>query len=316
MKVLITYKIPDVAEKLCRANGITTFVNKSKLPLSKNGFIKEGKDADALITLLSDKIDKEIIDFLPKCKIIANYAVGFNNIDVQYAKSKGIIVTNTPDILTDATADLTMALILTTSRRVLEGDKLIRLNKFKGWKPDLLLGMDLKGKILGIIGAGRIGCATALRAKAFGMKIIYFNRTKKPEFEKEASAQKVSLNKLLKSSDIISIHLPLTKETYHLLNFENLRLLKKTAIIINTARGEIIDERALIRLLKNKEIFSAGLDVYENEPVINKELLTMENIVLLPHIGSAGKDTRDKMARLAAKNVINVLSGKKAITPV
>ena len=316
MKVLITRKIPSVAEELLTKHGFDVTVYKKNKPISSSELIKLGKNSDGLLTLLSDKIDKSVIDKIPHLKIIANYAVGFNNIDVRYAKTKGIIVTNTPDILTDATADIAMGLILACSRRFCEADSFMREGKFNGWKPDLFLGPGLKNKTLGIIGAGRIGQATALRAKAFGMKIIYFSRSKKPDFENELGAKKVSLSKLMRTADVISLHVPLTPDTYHLLDKEKLDLMKPEAIIVNTARGEVIDEKYLIKLLRKKKIFAAGFDVYEGEPVVNESLFKLKNVVLLPHIGSATIETRNKMAELAAKNIINVLKGKNPITPV
>ncbi|MBU2493618.1 MAG: D-glycerate dehydrogenase [Bacteroidetes bacterium] len=316
MKVYITRKLPEIAEKHLKANKLDVSSFKYDRAISKKELIKNAKDADALITLLSDKIDKEIIDNLPKCKVIANYAVGYNNIDTVYAKSKNIVVTNTPDILTDSTADLAMAILLTCSRRIIEGETYVRAGKFDGWKPNLLLGYEFRNKTFGIIGAGRIGQATAVRAKAFGMKIIYYNRSQKENFEKEQNAKKVSLNQLLKTSDFISVHLPLTPQTFHLLNKENLKLLKKNAIIINTARGEVVDENELIKLLKTNKIYAAGFDVYENEPAINKELLKLKNVLVLPHIGSATIEARNAMAKLVADNVISVLKHKKGVTPV
>jgi len=316
MKVIITDKIPIVAEQLIKRAGFGVKVIKRDKNFSKNVLIKNIKDADAVISLLSDKIDKEVIDNMRRCKIIANYAVGFNNIDLAYAKSKGIIVTNTPDVLTDATADLAMTLILSCARRFHEAEKLVREKKFKGWAPELLLGYDLKCKTLGIIGAGRIGQATALRALGFGLKILYYNRTRKTEFENQTKAKKVSMNLLLKKSDFISIHLPLTNETKLLINRDNMKYLKSNAIIVNTSRGEIIDEKYLIQLLKSRKIFAAGFDVYENEPKLNPKLLKLENAILLPHIGSATVETRNAMAELAAKNVINVLNHKKALTQI
>jgi len=316
MKVIITDKIPIVAEQLIKRAGFGVKVIKRDKNFSKNVLIKNIKDADAVISLLSDKIDKEVIDNMRRCKIIANYAVGFNNIDLAYAKSKEIIVTNTPDVLTDATADLAMTLILSCARRFHEAEKLVREKKFKGWAPELLLGYDLKCKTLGIIGAGRIGQATALRALGFGLKILYYNRTRKTEFENQTKAKKVSMNLLLKKSDFISIHLPLTNETKLLINRNNMKYLKPNAIVINTARGEIIDEEYLIQLLKSRKIFAAGFDVYENEPKLNPKLLKLENAILLPHIGSATVETRNAMAELAAKNVINVLNHKKVLTQI
>lgn len=315
-KIFITQKLPGNIEKLFTKYGFIPETFEKDKTISKKELIKRAKDADALICLLSNTIDKEVIDNLSKCKIIANYAVGYNNIDVKYAKSKNIIVTNTPDVLTDATADIAVALILACARRLHEGNKMLREKKFKGWKPNLLLGYDLKDKILGIIGAGRIGTEVAIRMKAFKTKIIYYNRSRNIKIEKETGAKKVSLNYLLKNSDIISIHLPLTEETFHLIDRKKLSYLKKTAIIVNTSRGEIIEEKFLIELLKRERIFSAGFDVYENEPNINTELLKLDNVFLLPHIGSATIETRTKMAELAAKNVISVLTGKNPLTPV
>ncbi|MCB9218039.1 MAG: D-glycerate dehydrogenase [Ignavibacteriales bacterium] len=316
MNVFITREIPQIAKQLLEKNNITVKVFGPNRNISESELIKYSKNADAIISLLTEKFDQKTIDQLSKCKIIANYAVGFNNIDIQYAKSKGIIVTNTPDVLTDATAEIAVSLVLACARRIPEGERMMREEKFIGWEPNLLKGIQLTGKTFGIIGAGRIGQATAKRMKGFGCKIIYYNKSKKVDFEKEVNAQKVSLNSLLKKSDIISVHVPLNPSTNNLIDNTKLDLLKENAIIVNTARGEIIDEKYLIKMLKSKKIFSAGFDVYENEPKINKDLLKLNNVVLLPHIGSATIETRDEMAKLAAKNIVNVLFGKKPLTPV
>ena len=315
-KIFITRQIPEIAVNLLNKKKYNVQVYKKNTQIPKEELLKNVKDADAVISLLNDNIDPEIINVMGKCKIISNFAVGYNNIDVKFAKSKNIIVTNTPDVLTDSTADLAITLALTCARRVLEGDRFIRSTKFKGWEPKLLLGIELKNKKFGILGAGRIGSAVAFRAKAFGSDILYYSKSKRVELEKKTGAEKVSLNRLLKESDFISIHLPLNKETYHLINKENLKFLKKNSILINTARGEIVDEKELIKILKTRKIFAAGFDVYENEPNINLELLKLDNVVLLPHIGSATEDTRNSMAELAAKNVINVMEGRDPITPV
>lgn len=267
------------------------------------------KDADAVVTQLRDPVDKEFIDAGKKLKIIANYAVGFNNIDVEYAKQKGIYVTNTPDVLTEATADIAWALILAVARKIIPADKFTREGKFEGWKPNLFLGYEIYGKTLGIIGMGRIGKAVARRAMGFGMKIIYHNR-KRVEDDYKYNAKYVDLETLLKESDYISINAPLTNETYHLLNKERLSLLKKNAILVNTARGPIIDEKALYELLKDGKIAGAGFDVYENEPEITKGLEKLDNVVLLPHIGSATYETREKMSIMVAENIIDALEGK------
>ncbi len=315
MKVFITRDIPETASELLKSKNIDVKIYRESNPIPYELLKKEVRDADGIISLLTDKFDKVIIDSMERCRIIANYAVGYNNIDVSYANSKGITVTNTPDVLTDSTADLAMTLVLACSRRLNEGEEMMRKNKFKGWQPRLLLGIELKEKTFGIIGAGRIGTAVAKRAAGFGVNILYYDGRENPEID-SMGGKKVSLNNLLKRSDIISLHLPLTESTYHLLNKERLLLIKETAVLINTARGEIIEEKELIRMLQQKKLFAAGFDVYENEPSINPELLKLGNVVLLPHLGSATTDARNEMAKLAAKNVISVLNGRGAITPV
>lgn len=316
MKVFITRSLPGNVEKTLRENGHSVVTFKKDKPITKKELIKYARNADAVISLLTDKIDSEIIDNFKKCKIIANYAAGYNNVDINYARQKNIIVTNTPDILTNATADIALTLALTCSRHVIDAHEFVKKKKFKGWAPKLMLGFDISGKTIGIIGAGRIGQAVAKRFKAFDTKIIYYNRSRKYDLEKEVGAKKVTLKKLMRDSDIISIQIPSTDETYHLLDKEHLSLLKSNAILINIARGEVVDEKYLIQLLKKQKIYSAGFDVYENEPDINHDLLTLPNVVLLPHLGSATIETRTKMAILCAENVIRVLAGKSAKTPV
>jgi glyoxylate reductase len=315
-KIFITYGIPEIGIQLLLKKRYEVEVYSKEKLISKHELIKKVRQVDAVISLLTDKIDRDVIDAMQRCKIIANYAVGFNNIDIDYAKRKGIIVTNTPDVLTDSTADLTMALVLACLRRFNEGEKMMRTNKFKGWRPKLLLGYELKNKIFGIVGMGRIGFAVAKRAFAFGCKIVYYSNNRNDEAEKLFNAKRISLRTLMKNSDIISLHIPLTSKTKNLLNAELLSLMKPSSVLINTARGEVIDEKYLISLLKQKKIFAAGFDVYENEPNINTELLKLHNAVLLPHIGSATHEARNAMSELAAKNVIVVLSGKKPLTPV
>ncbi len=314
--VFITRQIPEAGINLLKKKNYNVKVYTNDRPIPKRELIKNIKTADAVIPLLTDKFDAAVIDKMLNCRIIANYAVGFNNIDINYAKKKNIYVTNTPDVLTDSTADLAIALTLACARRIIEAENFIAAKKFKGWKPKLLLGVELKDKIFGILGAGRIGTATALRAKAFGTKIIYFSNNKNEFLEKNSGAKKVSLNSLLKKSDFISIHLPLNKKTFHLLNKEKLGLIKNTAIIINTSRGEVIDEKEVISMLKKRKIKCAGFDVFEGEPNINPEFFKLSNVVMLPHIGSGTEEARNKMSLLAAKNVISVLSGKRPVTPV
>lgn len=316
MKVFITRELPEIAFDLLRQNKITFDYYKKEQPIPRKVLLQKVKSCEALISLLTEKIDKEVIDQMMRCKIIANYAVGYNNIDIEYAKKKKIIVTNTPDVLTESTADLTMALVLACARRIIEGDNLLRKKKFKGWEPKLLLGAELKNKTFGILGAGRIGGAVAVRAKSFGTNIIYYDSKKNITLEKTTGAKKVSLNNLLLISDILSVHLPLNTKTFHFLDQKKLSQVKRNSILINTARGEIIDEKALIRLLKKNSSLVVGLDVFENEPNINGELLKFSNVLVLPHLGSATREARNGMTELAAKNVINVLKGKPALSPV
>lgn len=316
MNVFITRKIPQSAIDLLVNEGFDVSVYGKENAASKSILMKQTKEADGIITLLNDRIDAELISNMTRCRVIANYAVGYNNIDIEAADKKKIIVTNTPDVLTESTADLAVALLLACSRRILEGHSIVINGKFTGWKPELLLGVELKNKYAGIIGAGRIGNATAKRLKAFGCKILYFNRSRNHVLEDETGAKKVNLDSLLQKSDFVSLHVPLNSQTKLLLNKEKLSLLKSSAIVINTARGEIVDESALIQMLKEKKLFAAGFDVYTNEPAVNKKLLKLKNVVLLPHLGSATVEARGEMALLAAKNVINVLKGRKALTPV
>ena len=316
MKVYITRELPEIAFRLLRKNKILFEYFKEDKPIPRKTLLQKIKNFDALISLLTEKIDKEVIGKMSSCKIISNYAVGYNNIDVEYAKKKNIIVTNTPDVLTESTADLTMALVLACARRINEGEKLLRNGKYKGWKPKLLLGMELKGKNFGILGAGRIGSAVAARAKSFGTNIFYSDSTGNRKLGSELGAKKIALKSLLQKSDILSVHLPLTDRTFRFLNKERLNTIKKGSILINTSRGEIIDEAALISLLRRNHFRAVGLDVFENEPNVNRELINFSNVVILPHLGSATEEARNGMAELAVKNVINVLKGKPPLTPV
>lgn len=316
MKVFITRKIPQKAIDYLKGQKLSVSYYKKDQPIPRKELLKNVRNVDAVLSLLTEKIDAEIIDAMNKCKIIANYAVGYDNIDVKYAGSKKIIVTNTPGVLTNSTADLAMALVLACARRLPEAGEFLRARRYTHWKPGLLLGVELKDKVFGILGAGRIGTAVAIRAYSFGCEIIYYSRSKNKDLEKNTGAKRVSLNSLLKNSDFVSVHLPSTKSTFHLLNKEKLSLMKCNSVLINTARGEIIDEKELIKSLKRKKILAAGLDVFENELNINPGLLKLENTVLLPHIGSATEKARTDMAMIAAKNIVAVLSSKRPITPV
>ncbi|RLL83489.1 D-glycerate dehydrogenase [Mesotoga sp. BH458_6_3_2_1] len=314
-KIFFTYKIPDEGMLLLKRFDVE--VNTEDRFLQKEEIIQKAKDAAGLVTLLSDKIDAEVFESLPKLKVIANYAVGYNNIDIDEARKRGIRVTNTPEVLTDATADLTLSLMLAVSRRIVEADRFVREHRFVGWKPDLFTGPSLSGKTLGIIGLGRIGKAVAERAKAFGMNIAYCNRKPLlPSEEEKFNVRYLSLEELLRSSDFISLHVPLTRETYHLLNEKRLSMIKTGAVLINTARGPIVNEAALIESLRSGRLAAAGLDVYEEEPEVPQELIDLGNVVLLPHIGSATKEARTEMAIMVGRNVAAVLEGKEPPNPV
>ncbi len=273
--------------------------------------LKENQDAEALISFLSDNISKEIIDICKNLKIIANYAVGYNNINYKHAIEKGIYVTNTPDILTAATADLTMALILSVSRRIVESDEFVRKGKFNGWEAKLMLGKELNGSTIGIIGMGRIGLALALRAKAFGMNVIYYSKTRKQEIERIYGFKFVRFIELIKESDLVSIHIPYSKDVHHLFNKDVFDLMKKDAIFINVSRGALMDETCLAEELEKNKRFGAGLDVYEFEPKVTEKLKKLKNVVLTPHIGSATYKTRLAMAMMTYNDVVLALSGKK-----
>jgi len=268
-------------------------------------------DAEGLISFLSDPIDRAAISGMDKLKVIANYAVGYNNIDVGCALEKSILVTHTPDVLTQATADLAMALILAVSRRLVEGDALVRSGRFAGWEAGLLLGKELNGAILGIVGMGRIGLATALRARACGMKVLFYSRSAKPALERKYGFARVTFLELLRSADVVSLHLPYSPGVHHLFNRDAFALMKKDAIFINTARGPLMDEEALAAALEKNELFGAGLDVYEDEPAVNEKLKGLKNAVLLPHLGSATGKTRRAMAMMTVLSVRQALAGKK-----
>jgi len=311
MKVFVTRKIPTPGLDLLRKEFAIT-VNRHNRVLTKEEIIKGIKGCDGLLCLLTDQIDREVIYAEPKLKMIASYAVGYDNIDISAATERGIPVSNTPGVLTETTAELAWALLFSVARRIVEGDTFTRTGKFKGWAPLLMLGQDVTNKTLGIIGAGRIGTAFALKSKGFDMKVIYTDEQRNEQLERELGAKKVPLSELLKESDYVSIHVPLMKATHHLIGEKELRAMKKTAVLLNTARGPIIDEAALIKALKEHWIFGAGLDVYEKEPKISREMKSLDNVVLQPHTGSGTIETRTKMALMAAENLIE---GLKANIP-
>ncbi len=270
----------------------------------------------ALVPLLSRWVGGTELKRLPKLKVVANCAVGHDNVDVVAAEMRGVKVTNTPDVLTDATADLTWALILACARRVVEGTEVVKSGRWTGWHPELLLGIELRGRTLGLFGAGRIGQAVGRRATAFGMRIIYAARNARPEFERAAGATKVERSRLFRESDVLSLHLPSRPETKGVVDNDALRLMKPAAILINTARGDLIREEALAMALEEGRLGAAGLDVYLDEPAIHPRLLAAPRTVLLPHIGSATLEARRQMASIAVANVQAVLTGEAPLTPV
>lgn len=311
-KVYLTREIPERGLKMILER-FNAEVWPEYGPPPKQVIIEKARDVDALVTLLSDKIDAEVFDAAPKLKIVAQMAVGYDNIDVEKATRRGIYVTNTPGVLTETTADFAWALLMAIARRVVEADNYVREGKWRvGWHPSMLLGRDIYGATLGIIGAGRIGSAVARRAKGFNMKILYYDVVPNSQMEEETGAKLVDLDILLRESDFISIHTPLTKETYHLINAEKLKLVKRTAYLINTARGPIVDEKALYEALKEGRLAGAALDVFEQEPIsMDNPLLKLDNVILAPHIASASYETRSRMAEMVAENLIAFFEGRQ-----
>jgi len=308
--IFLTRSLPDEA-MLEIGSAFDLRQNAFDRPLTKNE-LKEGLlEADGLISMLSDPIDRETIEGAPRLKIIANYAVGYNNIDLAAARAKGIAVTNTPGVLTETTADLCWALLMATARRIPEADRWVKSGVWTGWAPTQVLGRDIYGKTLGIVGMGRIGQAVARRAAGFSMRVSYFSRTRQHELEKSLGLNDLPLQELLGSSDYLSLHLPLTEKTRHIIDKAALESMKPGAILINTARGPIVDEQALIAALKAGRIAGAGLDVFEDEPRISSELLQLDNVVTLPHIGSASFETRLEMGRLVYVNLCAFFSNKR-----
>ncbi|MGJ9384216.1 2-hydroxyacid dehydrogenase [Salipaludibacillus sp. CF4.18] len=316
-KIYITRKLPKEIINNLEEYFIISMWQEEDVPVPRDVLLENVKDIDGLFCLLTEDINKELLDKAPNLKIISNMAVGYNNVDVEEAKKRNIIVTNTPGVLTETTADLTFTLLMTAARRIVEASSYLNEGNWKTWSPMQLTGQDIHGATLGIIGLGRIGEALVKRAKGFDMNIIYNNREPKPEKERELGIQYRDLNSLLKESDFVCILIPYSPNVYHLIGEKELSMMKSTAVLVNTARGGIVNESALYNALKNGVIWGAGLDVFEKEPVsLDHPLLTLKNVVTLPHIGSASINTRLKMAELASNNLIKVLSGEEPITPV
>lgn len=313
MKIVVTRSLP--------ANGLRSLADHDVVVEdfgiegpSESRLIESARDADALLTLLSDPVTARVMDGCPNLKVIAQYAVGYDNIDVAAAEERGIVVTHTPDVLTDATADFAFALLLTAARRVVEADRYVREGRFTRWETDLLLGTDLKGKKIGIIGMGRIGAAVARRALGFGMKVIYHNRNQvNPTTERLVGARFVPLPHLLRESDVVSLHCSLNQDSRHLIDAGALQKMKSSAILINTARGAVVDEDALVEALRSGGIAAAGLDVFEDEPIVHEGLMDLENVVLAPHLGSATVEARTTMARMCSESILAVMNGSDEI---
>ena len=311
MNIFVSHKLPSaVIARLESAGTVEVFQGESTITPEQLRDAVAGKHA--LITMLTERVDGALLDAGPDLKVVANVAVGFNNIDVPAARARGVIVTNTPDVLTESVADFTWSLILAITRRLSEGERVVRRHEWKGWAFDYMLGTELRGKQLGLVGLGRIASAVAARAAVFGVRVAYSSRSERTL----PGAERMSLDQLLNTSDIVSLHVPLTPETTHLIDRKALTRMKRSAYLINTARGPVVDEEALAWALKERLIAGAALDVYEKEPVIHPDLFALENVLLVPHLGSGTTETRTAMADLAAENVIAVLSGRPPVTPI
>lgn len=302
---------------MLRASAEVALWPDSDAPPPHEVLVREAGRADALLCLLTDRIDEEVISAGPQLRVISNCAVGHDNIDLAAATARGIVVCNTPGVLTETTADLAWALLMAAARRIAEADRFLRAGRWRSWSPQLLLGQDVYGATLGIVGLGRIGRAVARRARGFEMRLLYSDPTRQPEVEAELGAQRVPLDELLRESDFVTLHTPLTNETRHLIGPRQLALMKPTAVLINTSRGPVVDEAALVAALREKRLLYAGLDVFDPEPIAaDHPLVALDNVVLLPHIGSATVATRTRMATMAAQNILAVLSGQRPPHPV
>lgn len=317
-KIVVTGKIPNAGLEVLRQAGLDPQAWSQDVAMTRQELLKQVQGAEILVTLLTEKVDSELLDAAgSQLKAVCNVAVGYNNIDVAACKARGVTVTNTPGVLTDATADIALALILMVTRRLAEGERVIRSKTPWQWGMHYMLGTGVTNRVLGVVGMGAIGIATARRAKACGMSVVYHSRSEiDSKIASELGAKKVSLDELLSGSDVVSIHCPSNESTHHLIGAPQFKKMKPTAFLVNTARGPIVDEQALVDALKAKEIAGAGLDVFEFEPKINEGLLDRDDVVLIPHLGSATTETRDAMAMLAASNAVAIASGKSPLTPV
>lgn len=311
MNIFVTRTLPSsVIAKLQAVGQVEVFAGEGSITPAELRAAVVGKHA--LVTMLTEQVDATILDAGTDLKVVANVAVGYNNLDVAAARSRGVICTNTPDVLTESVADFTWALILAITRRLSEGERVVRRHEWKGWAFDYMLGTELRGKQLGLVGLGRIAAAVAARASVFGVRVAYTSRTEKSL----TNAERMSLDQLLNTSDIVSLHVPLTPETKHLIDKKALARMKRSAYLVNTARGPVVDEAALAWALQQRLIAGAALDVYEHEPIIHPDLFALENVLLVPHLGSGTTETRTAMAELAADNVVAVLSGRPPVTSI
>jgi glyoxylate reductase len=313
----VTNRIPASAVEMLRGAGEVR-LDERETAIPREDLLELVAGADAVLTLLHDRVDGELLDAAgPRLRCVANVAVGYDNVDLAAAAERGVVVTNTPEVLDDATADLTWALLLAATRRIAEGDRLVRSGREWSWGMHFMLGSSLRGKLLGIVGLGGIGRRVAERGRAFGMEIAYHQRHPAPaEVEKALGAERMPLERLLEEADVLSLHCPLTPETHHLIGAWELEAMKPSAVLVNAARGPIVDEGALAEALASGQIAAAGLDVYEREPRVEPRLPALDNVVLTPHLGSATVETRTAMAELAARNAISVLGGQGPLTPV
>lgn len=316
-RVYVCRALPDPALAIVRAVADMRLWEREDVPPPRDVLLREIAECEGVLTLLTDRVDEEFLSRSPRLRVVANMAVGFDNIDVPAATRARVVVTNTPDVLTETTADFAFTLILAAARRLVEADAFTRAGKWKTWSPMLLAGQDVHHATLGLVGLGRIGSAVARRAKGFEMRVIYYDPVRRQDLESRLGIEFRAMDEVLKSADIISVHVPLMAETRHLIGREQFKMMKRSAVFVNAARGPIVDQAALAEALRTRTIYAAGIDVFEQEPVsADDPLLALENVVVAPHIASASIPTRTRMATLAAENVAAVLQGKRPPTPV
>lgn len=309
-RVYVARRLPEAALERLRQQAEIAVWPTDEVPPPRDVLLREAAPSDGLVSLLTDRVDGALLDAAPKLRVVSNYAVGYDNIDVEAATARGVVVTNTPGVLTETVADFTMTLLLATARRLVEADRFTRAGRWKSWEPMLLLGQDVHGATLGLVGLGRIGAAVARRARGFGMRLLYHDVVRREDLEAELGLEFAAFDEVLRRADFVSVHTPLTPQTRHLIGAAQLRLMKKTAILVNTARGPIVDPDALHQALVSGEIWGAGLDVFEVEPVpADHPLLALDNIIVAPHVASASVETRTKMAQMAVENLLVALAG-------